>query len=116
MKTFIVIAALAVICGVTFLAFKRPRAYRRVSPPLRNLIALAFVASSVWSMGVLHGADSMTPYLKEGQLKEAHRVTFEKVEFISDITPVVLVVLAYFLLIPPLLRLLKKDEQEEMPE
>ena len=116
METFIVIASLAVSSGIIFLAFKYPHTYRRVSSQLRELILVAWVAVGAWTSGVSDGIYSMTPYLQKEQLKEASRLMSENGEFMSDIMRGGVLVLASFLLIPPLRRLLKKDEKEESPE
>lgn len=117
MGTFIVLASLAVISGLIFLAFKHPHAYRRVSFPIRALVFSAVLAAGAWSAGFLNGINSMRPHLKEGQGNETGRLMSENVEAMSNIMRGGLVVLACdILLIPPLLRLLKKDEQEETPE
>jgi hypothetical protein len=117
MRTFIVIASLAVSSGIIFLAFKYPHVYRRVSFPLRAVLFPAGVAVAAWSMGVLDGIYSMRPYIKEGQFNEASRLMLENVEVMTNIMKGVFVVLICdVLLIPPLLRLFKKDGKDVTPE
>jgi hypothetical protein len=116
MRTFILTASLALISGLTFLAFKYPHAYRQVSSPLRELISLAWIAAAAWTFGVSGGIRSMTPYLKEEHLEKTSRLMSENVEFMRDFMPGGVVVVAFFLLISPLRRLLKKDKKEETPE
>lgn len=117
MGTFIVIASLALISGLTFLALEHPHAYRRVSFPLRAVVFSAVVAAGAWSMGFLDGISLMTPYLKEGQLNEASRAMSENLEVMGNVMRGGAVVLICdFLLIPALLRFLRKDKREETPD
>jgi uncharacterized membrane protein len=117
MGTLIVIASLALISGLTFLAFKQPRIYRRVSSPLRAILSSALVAVIAWTFGVTDGYNLMKPYIKEAQSNEASRLMLENVEVMSNIVKGVFVVFICDVgLIPPLLRLFKKDEQGETPE
>ncbi|HEX8285809.1 MAG TPA: hypothetical protein VF588_20800 [Pyrinomonadaceae bacterium] len=117
MKTSILIASLALIAGLIFLAFKHPHAYRRVSFPLRALIFLAVVAELAWSAGVLHGVGLTTPYLRAEQIGEAGRLMSEQLEVMSYMTRGGMVVLICdVLLIPALFRFAKKDGKEVTPE
>ena len=112
MGTLIGIASLALISGLTFLAFKHPHIYRRVSFPLRAVLFSAWVAVAAWTFGVSDGIYSMRPYIKEGQFNEASRLMLENVEVMRNIMNGVFVVFICDVgLIPPLLRLFKKDKK-----
>ena len=117
METSIVIASLALISGLIFLAFKHPYMYRRVSFPVRAFLFLVVVALEAWSAGVWHGIHSTVPYLRAEQVSEAIRLMSEKIEVMSYITRAgMAVIMCDYLLIPALLRFANKDAKEVRPE
>jgi hypothetical protein len=61
----------AAISSLTFVAYKHPKAYKKIWAPLMVCYGMAFLCSIVWNTGVQFTFDALNKYIEAGKGEEA---------------------------------------------
>ncbi|ADJ28793.1 conserved hypothetical protein [Nitrosococcus watsonii C-113] len=70
-KIFYLTIAIAVI-GLTYLAYQRPEKYERLFNSLQVITFIVYACLSIWNTALTKAFVTLTPFIKEGQLKNAN--------------------------------------------
>lgn len=75
--TIVTSLAVAFITGVTFLAYKHPKAFKRLYWPLCFLITCAFLATSVWNSAISAVLSTLKDFIPASHLQTAMQKAHE---------------------------------------
>lgn len=105
---------LASITGITYVAYKHPKGYRRISSKLTALIFLVFVGGSIWNAAVAKTFHVVYEFIDRAKLSEA-RLAQTSIEihyawFFTSLIGCLLYLL--FLGLLPVILDLKEDEEQ----
>ena len=62
---------IAAVSGVTFVAYKHPSAYQRITIPIRLILLLAFCCTAVWNFAVGETARALDGFVEVSKGLEA---------------------------------------------
>jgi hypothetical protein len=112
MENFIGAAALSAICGVTYVAYKHPAGYRRLSTLILAVLTIVMFTIALWDTAIVFASDAATTGLDPKSTALVHR-NLVPLTFSNVVTAIVAgsVFYVFFLvLLPRILGLSEEDE------
>lgn len=83
MHELIVTLIVAGISGITFIAYKHPNGYSKISPWLFGVVNIIFVGTFIWGVGVMDGYFAVSDFLETDARDEAWQ-TVKKLNISQD--------------------------------
>jgi len=83
MEKLITGIVLAALSGLTFLAYRHPRAYISVAVPIHGVMFLGWVAGMAWDIGNLHGFHLAESYVDNFQKSHDARMALESTKLLT---------------------------------